>query len=58
MIVNIKKKQPSTLEDLKVTVENIASGMPEELLRKMARHTRKTAVLSLHEGGGHFEHLL
>ena len=58
MIVNIKKRQPSTLEDLKVTVENIVSGMPEELLRKMARQTRKRAALYLQEGGGHFEHLL
>ena len=58
MIVNIKKRQTSTLEDLKVTVENIVSGMPEELLSKMARQTRKTAALCLQEGGGHFEHLL
>ena len=41
MTVNIKKRQPSTLEDFKMTVENIASAMSEALLRKMARHTRK-----------------
>ena len=34
--VNMKKRQPRTLEDLKVTVENIASAMSEALLRKMA----------------------
>ena len=30
MTVNIKNRQPSILEDLKVTVENIASGRAAE----------------------------
>lgn len=56
--VNMKKMQPGTLEDLKVIVEDIASTMSEELLRKIARHTRKRAALCVQENGGHFEHLL
>ena len=56
--VNMKKMQPGTLEDLKVIVEDIASTMSDELLRKIARHTRKRAALCVQENGVHFEHLL
>lgn len=57
-MVHVRKSQPRTLEELKKQVETFASQVPEEQLRKMARHVRKRATLCVQEGGSHFEHLL
>ena len=58
VMINVKKRQPSNIEELKNIVEEFASGVSEEFLRKIARHTRKRAALCVQEQGGHFEHLL
>ena len=42
---------------LKVIVD-VLSGMSEDLVRKIALHVRKRAVLCVQESGGHFEQLM
>ena len=54
----VHNTNPKTIEDLKKSVEEFASVIPEEQLRKMVRHTRKRALLCVQERGGHFEHIL
>ena len=54
----VVKSEPKTIQDLKKVVQDFATGISEELLRKMARHTRRRAELCVAERGGYFEHLL
>lgn len=55
---HLKICRPRTIEDLKKTVEEFAARMPEDQLRKIARHTRKRAALCVQEKGAHIEQLL
>lgn len=50
--------EPKTLQELKELVEEFARNMDEDMVRRMARHTRRRAELCRSERGGHFEHLL
>ena len=53
--VNMKKTYSSTLESLNVFVEDVLSGISEDLLRKIAWHVRKRTVLCVQENGRRFE---
>jgi hypothetical protein len=55
---HVTKTEPKTIQELKTVVENFATDISEEQLRKMARHTRRRAELCVAERGGYFEHLL
>lgn len=54
----IFRQKPQTISQLKDVVEDFARNMDEDLLRRMARSTRRRAELCCAEQGGHFEHLL
>lgn len=54
----VVEKEPQTLEELKRVVEEFAANIAEDVLRRMARHTRRRAELCVRERGGYFEHLL
>ena len=54
----VVESEPETIQELKKVVEDFASGISEEQLRKMTRHTRRRAELCVAERGGYFEHLL
>ena len=50
--------EPKTVQELKELVEDFARNMDEDMVRRMARHTRRRAELCRSEREGHFEHLL
>ena len=50
--------QPSSLAALKAVVEDFATNLEEDNVRKMAHHVKKRAELCRLQNGGHFEHLL
>lgn len=55
---HLNEVKPKTLAEMKITVENFASNLSDEAIRKMARHTRKRAVACVAAGGGHFEQII
>ena len=50
--------RPSSLAALKAVVEDFATNLEEDNVRKMAHHVKKRAELCRLQNGGHFEHLL
>jgi hypothetical protein len=56
--MHVNKNHPQTIPELQQCVEDFASNIGEQQLRKMARHTRKRAAACIQADGGHFEHLL
>ena len=48
--VNMKKRQSSTIESLKIIVEDVLSGTSEDLARKIALHVSKCSVFRRTEG--------
>ena len=50
--------QPKTIPELKSLVEDFATDLDKEQIRKMVRHTKKRAEYSVQANSGHFEHLL
>jgi hypothetical protein len=57
-MMHIKRCEPRTIPELQRSVEEFASSVGEDQLRRMARHTIKRAALCIQGNGGHFEHLL
>ena len=53
-VAYVVKESPATVEALKETVEAFAASLTEGQLRRMARHTRRRAVLCAAVGGGYF----
>lgn len=57
-MMHVNQHNPTTIGELKLSVENFANNIEPEIIRKMARNTRKRAALCIQADGGHFEHLL
>ena len=54
----MKKSHSSTIESLKVIIEDVLLGMSKDLVRKILRLVKKKAVLCVQENGGHLEQLM
>ena len=52
---NVGQYQPESLPQLKMVVENLASGNDEAQVRRTAENTRKRISLCTANNGGHFE---
>ena len=52
------KKQSKTVTELKSAIEEFASNLGEDAIRKIARHVRKRALACVATQGRHFEHIL
>ena len=50
--------QPKTLNQLKAIVEDFASNMEGELIRKVCRNVQTRAQVCVQQKGSHFEYLL
>ena len=53
----VYRKQVKTIPELRRGVEEFASSVPQEHLRRMVRPTRKIVVLCIGQKDGVFEHL-
>ena len=51
----VRKSKPSTLAELKTTVESFAESLNQEEVVKSARHFRQRARACRHVGGATFE---
>ena len=54
----VLKKKPSTLDDLKIVVEDVARNMSEDVIYRVADHFALRCKMCVESRGGHFEHLL
>jgi DNA-directed RNA polymerase subunit F len=57
-MAHVVRRQPRTLQELKVIVEDFAANMKEEDVRKMTSHTRRRAELCRDQQVGHLWLLL
>ena len=55
---HVMRCQPKTLNQLKAIVEDFASNMEEELIRKVCRNVQTRAQVCVQQKGSHFEYLL
>ena len=55
---HVVRCEPSTLQELKEVVEDLAINFDPEKAKAMARHTRRRARLCVEQAGGYFEHLV
>jgi hypothetical protein len=51
-------QNPRNLEELKHNIEANVTSINEQTLRNVARNIVKRVDACMHEGGGHFQHLL
>ena len=51
----VRRSKPSTLAELKTTVESFAESLDQEEVVKSARHLRQRARACRHVGGATFE---
>ena len=51
----VRKSKPSTLAELKTTVESFAESLNQDEVVKSARHLRQRAKACRHVGGATFE---
>ena len=54
----VRRIQPSTIEELMAAVEDVAATIPEEMVRAAAANVRKRCEACLEADGGHFEYFL
>jgi hypothetical protein len=54
----VYRNNPRNLEEPKHNIEANVNSINEQTLRKVARNIVKRVDACLHEGGGHFQHLL
>ena len=52
------KKKQSTLDDLKIVVEDVARNMSEDVIYRVADHFALRCKMCVKSRDGHFEHLL
>ena len=54
----VRRIEPSTMQELKDAVEDVAQTIPEEIIRAAASNLRKRCQACIEADGGHFEFLL
>ena len=57
-MAEVWKQQPESIEQLCEIVENFASNMSEDQVRKMVSNVRKRAQKCVEVNGDHFEHIM
>ena len=50
--------KPSTIKELKATVENFFENLSQDLIKFFVENIKKRTKLCVKQKGGHFEHLL
>jgi hypothetical protein len=55
-MLNIDKKKPRTLCEMRSKVEDFLAKLGEDAIRLMTRHAGKQALASVAAEGRHFEH--
>ena len=53
--MQVYKKQPKTVAELKSTIEEFAANLGEDSIRKMARHASERALACVATQGRHIE---
>ena len=54
----VKRIKPATVEELRAAVEDVASTVPEEMIRDAAQNFIKRCRACIEASGGHFEYFL
>ena len=57
-MMHMRRRKPTTIDELKAVVEDVVRTVPVEMIRQAATNIRKRCRACIQADGGHFESFL